>query len=224
MSIGIAVIIPSAVVLVADSRMTWPFDADKPPADNSKKIHVISDELAVISFGVTQVTNIAIGLLQNRPNLEKSIQAIVTNAENSIHVAWESVCKCLDEDADKSHPSMRAALVLGGFSGMQPYLAGILRDFSTPKPPTLQNKHFGYIVLGGESVDAPDVFHSNLLSRLEKSNHGIHTFSDILVEIVLNAAKDTIVFVEKDAHTVGGPIHYLLLRSGHNAKKELLRS
>ncbi len=128
MSIGMTVIIPSAVVLVADSRMTWSFDADKPSADNSKKIHVISDELAVISFGVTQVTNIAVDLLQNQPNLEKSFLVIVINAENSIHVAWESVCKCLDEVADKSHSYMKAALVLGGFSGKQPYLAGILRD------------------------------------------------------------------------------------------------
>ena len=49
-------------------------------------------------------------------------------------------------------------------------------------------------------------------------------FSDILVETVPNDAKDTIVFFEKDDHTVGGPIHYFLLRSGHNAKKGILRS
>jgi hypothetical protein len=224
MTVGIAVIIPEAVVLVADSRKSWPFDKGKSPVDDSEKIHVFNDKLAVISFGITQVTDIAVRLLHNQTFMEKSIPSIVSNVENSMQVAWESVSRRLDSGADKSHSSMRSALVVGGLLGAKPYLAGILRDFSTPKPPTLQDKHFGYIVLGGESVDAQDVFHANLLSRLEKSNHGIHTFSDILVETVLNAAKDTIVFVEKDDHTVGGPIHYLLLRSGHNAKKGILRS
>ena len=49
MTVGIAVVIPEAVVLVADSRKSWPFDKVN-PADDSEKIHVFNDKLAVISF------------------------------------------------------------------------------------------------------------------------------------------------------------------------------
>ena len=127
MTVGIAVVIPEAVVLVAYSRKSWPFDKGKSPVDDSEKIHVFNDKLAVISFGITQVTDIAVRLLHNQTFMEKSIPSIVSNVENSMQVAWESVSRRLDSGADKSHSSMRSALVVGGLLGAKPYLAGILR-------------------------------------------------------------------------------------------------
>lgn len=96
MTVGIAVIIPEAVVLVADSRKSWPFDKGKSPVDDSEKIHVFNDKLAVISFGITQVTDIAVRLLHNQTFMGKSIPSIVSNVENSMQVAWESVSRRLD--------------------------------------------------------------------------------------------------------------------------------
>lgn len=99
MSIGIAVTLPGAVLLVSDSRRTLPLVPDTPPDDGVEKIRLIGDNLGVIEFGVACATEVAVACLSAkliaRPN--NFVEAL----DECISVGWNSFVAALAPDVNR---------------------------------------------------------------------------------------------------------------------------
>lgn len=65
MTLGIAMTLADGALLVVDGRQTRPMIAGAPPNDNVNKIHRLAENVAAISVGVVEATDIALRLLES---------------------------------------------------------------------------------------------------------------------------------------------------------------
>jgi hypothetical protein len=214
MSLGIAIVLPSAVLLVADGRRTFPLVGNASVENDVPKILPLHEELAIIEFGVVQATEPAVEYLQRCSIVRGGVREAVDCLEHSLQYGWLSFVARLAADVDRSHPAIRAALIAGGVARGTPFIAGVLRDFSPPRSPTVSTSTYDFMVLGGEEHGSQAEFKGRATTVIQQLGSHANLFSRSLFEGMLNAAGQTIRSTELVDPRIGGMIRYMLLRSG----------
>ena len=213
MTLGIAMTLTDGVLLVVDGRLTWPMIAGAPPNDNVNKIHRLAENVAAISFGVVQATDIALHQLESLLPSAFSIDEVRLHVDSSVSAGWRYLMTHLAPDVDRNHPKMRAALIVGGLVGNQPFIAGAIDRPDGRDPAITRTDKFNFYMLGGEEQHARDFFAT-------KAGEAVRNFEtkqgtgivNGLVNALINSAKETIRFVEAQEPDVGGIIHYAVIR------------
>jgi hypothetical protein len=212
MTIGIAVTMPNAVLLVADGRKTLPLVENSLVDDNVDKITVINNNLAIISFGITQATEPALENLKSLSIDVNDMNVCVKSVKDSLDIGWNSMVSRLATDVDRSKSFMRAALVTGGLVDQTSFIAGVMHDFDVTKQPVIRSGGLNTIVLGGDKYNSDTYFETKVVTFIQNTHVSIEHFSESLFYGVLQAAGDTIRTISKYDNSVGGTIRYVLLR------------
>lgn len=118
---------------------------------------------------------------------------------------------------DRTHKSMRAGLLVGGYLPIQKqagFIGGVLFRPDGHHAPTLETKAFKSIVLGGEENKSQEIFRQVFEQEIRNIvRTGRRTQNDSL-KALLCAGIATIRKVEQFSPEVGGVIRYAILRRG----------
>jgi len=222
LSIGIALIVPGGVILISDGRQGQPQSLDPHVVDDADKVVSLSDHIFVVPFGVVQATDLAILLLKPAIKPNSSPELIKDAVETSIRVAWNQLLKILASDVNINHPTMRAALIVGGLSQDSPFIAASLHGSGVTQEPILIKDSFKFIVLGGEEYQANIHFGKQLEVIVKKDawsfSEGPHNRN---TKGILQAANNTIRYIEGIDSSIGGIIRYAIIRKGFPVVKEV---
>src|SRR5215213_2813817 len=199
--------------LLLMGRQTRPMIAGAPVNDNVNKIHRLAENVAAISFRVVQATDIALRQLESLLPTAFNLDEVRLHVDSSVSTGWRYLMTNLARDVDRNHPKMRAALILGGLIGNQPFIVGVIDRPDGREPAITRTDTFNYYMLGGEEQRAQDFFAAKAVEAVRnfETKPGTGTVNG-LVNALLNGAKETIRFVEAQEPDVGGVIHYTLIR------------
>lgn len=213
MTIGIAITLTDGVLFVADGRLTRPMGTGAPLNDSVNKIHRLAENMSAISFGISLATRAALGQLVLALPKASSLDDVQSYVDNSSIAGWRDLMADLSPEVDINHPTMRSALVVGGILGDQPFIMGVLERPDGRVPASTTTNEFNFYVLGGEDQDAQGFFTHRVSKVLAdyQANSGVGVMNN-LVSGLLNSAEETIRFVEKEDSSVGGIIHYAIIR------------
>lgn len=213
MTLGIAMTLSDRALLVVDGRQTRPMIAGAPPNDNVNKIHRVAENVAAISVGVVQATDIALRLLGSLLPTAFTLDEVCLHVDSSVSAGWRYLMTNLAPDVNRNHPKMRAALIVGGLVGNEPFIAGAIDRPDGRDPATTRTDKFNYYMVGGEEQRAQDFFVTKAVEAVRnfETKPGTGIVND-LVTALLNGAKETIRFVEAQEPDVGGIIHYAIIR------------
>ena len=222
MSIGIGLIIPGGVILIADGRQGQPQSLNPHVVDDIDKVVSLSDHIFAIPFGVVQATDPTILDLKLAIKSNSSPELIQYAVGTSIRVAWNQLLKKLASDVNINHPTMRAALIVGGLSHDFPFIAASLHGSGVTQKPILIKDSFEFIVLGGEEYEA-NIHFANQLQIIVKKyawsfSEGPHNRN---TKGILQAANNTIRNIEVRDSSIGGIIRYAIIRKGYPVVKKV---
>lgn len=222
MSIGIGLIVPGGVILIADGRQEQPQSLNPHVVDDADKVVSLSDHIFAIPFGVVQATDLATLLLKPAIKPNFSPELIQDAVSTSIRVAWNQLLKILASDVNINHPTMRAALIVGGLSQDCPFIAASLYGSGVTQKSILIKDSFQFIVLGGEEYEANSHFANQLQVIMKKdawsSSEGPQNRN---TKGILQAANNTIRYIEGLDSSIGGIIRYAIIRKGFPVVKEV---
>lgn len=207
MSIGIAVAIGDAVLLVADGRQS---DAFTVHTDEAQKIVDLAKSLAVIQFGAVMASVTVLDEL-------RAVSPLPTVGSEFMNFLTTSVCKAganlvaavIPGSADMSR--IKVGFLVGGFDADGAYVGGALFGHGMSEPsellvrpsPTPQ-----FIVLGGETCGAEAYFKRDLERAYRVSGSDQSTF----VCMIKRAAKKTIHYAASHDQNIGGRVQYCVLQ------------
>jgi hypothetical protein len=207
MSIGITVVLPSAVLTVTDSRKSFPLEPWRKPDDSQSKLFELRSWLTVIESGSDLVTRHAIARLDKTlPKTAPPAGEVLVRLGQALREAWPLVSFAPGVDLRTE----RAALLAGGIADGDPFLATALGFHDGRGDTALRRELFDFLMLGGEEVHAAERFEERI--HAVGHRHG-ETFTDELFEAALDAAGTTIRDVAASDRTVGGPIRFHLART-----------
>ena len=211
MSIGIAVVLPSAVLMVTDSRSSFPFEPWRRPDDTKTKLVELHDGLMLVEIGTDQVTRAAIALLDERlAHREVPADELAELLAETLRRAWDTTRFPPNLDLRNE----RAALLAGGISEGTPGVAAALCLYAGGGDTAFRREPFDFLMLGGEELDASARFETRL--HEVRDGHG-DAYSEDLFEAVLDAAGWTVRDVARTDPTVGGPIRFVVRRTDGTA-------
>jgi hypothetical protein len=208
MTIGIAIATSDSVLLVADGRHSA---GDEAVSDSAEKIKVLRDDLAVITFGVTSGTDIALQWLQEGiPALADDVAACVRHC---VYAGASAVLNTLPPE-QRTISRMKVGLVGGGIDAKGPYITGSLFGSNMDSPDTETARYnippCAHLILGGERVGASAHF-----ERL--ANHAFPTRARDTTDVISTLrqlAIQTVKFAANADPTIGGRIQFTLLKQG----------
>lgn len=225
MSLGLGFTLPDGVVLVADGRRVQPQAKNSPaPQNDIDKLVPINETTFAVPFGVTQATDEALRILQGRSRPGLSPEALAEIVDFSVATAWALLHGRLAEDVDPHHPSMRAALIVGGLAEHVPFLIAVLHGPNiNQKPVLLKERSFQFVLLGGERSSSNQYF-TEQADRLLRAVPWEPAAGPLnpTVRAVLEASSNTIRHIESCDSTVGGTRRYAVIRAGFPVEKAIL--
>lgn len=224
MSIGIALIVPDGVILVADGRRTYPQSEDPHTGveNNIDKIVPLNESVFVIPFGVVQVTDPAIETLEKSSKYKSSPELIKDETDKSVDKAWSDFLKALAADVDINHPTMRAALIIGGISQDEAFVTASLYGTGINQTPLLIKDCLKFIILGGEQHQAS--FHFAQQIQAIMNIHPWQPFEgphNKCTRQIIEAAQNTIRYIAAFDSSIGGTVRYSIIRKGFPVIKEI---
>ncbi len=224
LSIGIALIVPDGVILVADGRRSHP-QSSNPNArveDNTDKVVSLAEHVYAIPFGVVQATDSATMSLKASLKHDSSPELIRSETDASLKLSWNQLLRVLASDVDVNHPSMRAALIVGGISQDETFISVSLQGSGVNQPPLLIQDSFHFIVLGGEQHQARTHFTQQLkeivINHPWSFSEGPH---NMCTRKVIQGAYNTIQHITELDPTIGGAVRYAIIRKGFSVIKEI---
>jgi hypothetical protein len=216
MSIGIAVCLQDGALMVADGRQTAPMVSGWPViTDAANKIAKLTESVSCISFGLTQVTDSALQIVRPLLLTPTSPAQIMHEVERSVQFAWKAFYM-LAPDVDRTHPAMRAGLLVGGYLPEERggFIGGVLFRPDGHDVPMLRTRQFEFLVLGGEENGSQEIFKQVAGQNLASATEPREGIYGSWVKSLLDAAVTAIRKIEQNNSTIGGVIRYAILRSG----------
>lgn len=217
MTIGIGVCLPEEVLLVADGRRVSLYKEGEPvETDTCKKIIRLSTSnetgVALISFGVSAVTGLAIKILEGilphtNNHLGATPEDICKVVDAAIAGAWTAITPCFASNIDLTRDDHIAAFVVGGRVKNVPFIGVTARsavkqlNFECSTAPTAS------VVLSSAGDIARNIFLTKVAGDLDIQGQGKNDSLKIR-EAYLSQAKDTVREVEKLENSIGGVITY----------------
>lgn len=208
MTIGIAIATTDTVLLVADGRQST---AEETVSDTAEKIHVLRDDLALISFGVGFSTDMVLQWMKH----EKVPRGAVEFSAYLRDRVWAAGSSLLQQLSPESRISdrMKVGLVGGGADSEGPYITGSLfganMESAASETSRCVNSTFVYMILGGEDVRSSDFF-----EELAKQSIASTTQPESIIPTLLRVAITTVRFAASGDRTIGGRIQFTILRQG----------
>lgn len=226
MSIGIALIVPDGVILVADGRRSRPQSSNLNPVveDNTDKVVSLTEHVYAIPFGVAQATDLATMSLKASIKHNSSPEHIRCETDASVELGWNQLIRALASDVDVNHPTMRAALIVGGISQDDTFISASMQGTGVNQPPVLIKDSFQFIVLGGEQHQADTHFAQQLkgIGKHQWSlSEGPH---NKCTRKILQSANNTIRHIAELDPTIGGAVRYAIIRKGFSVFKGIYSS
>lgn len=217
MSIGIVVPLEDGVILIADSRQVClardgrPVEGDLVEHEARQKINFLDERVALITFGVVEVTNETLSVLRQVWPLSGSplpIETIISMLDLSLARVWGALN--FDPRLDLSGPEYVAGFAVGGISAEGIFVGLVIRSreasvsrLSSPDPRAR-------IVIASDAPRAQQIY-----LQCERSEPAITNFgSDSLAQIkqaVLRAATRAVHEVGSYDQSVGGAVRYAII-------------
>lgn len=66
------------------------------------------------AIGIIQATDVAIAQLESSLSVTSNLDDLRRSVDDSVSVGWQYLINNLGTDVDRDHPTMRAALIVGG--------------------------------------------------------------------------------------------------------------
>ncbi len=218
MTVAIAVCLEDGAVLVADGRQVHPMVPNGESVDDVNKIKHIGAGIGCIVFGITIASDKALRSIRSDVIDEaKSPVEILQEIERSVECGWTYLQNSLGPDVDRTHKSMRAGLLVGGYLPIQKqagFIGGVLFRPDGHHAPTLETKPFKSVVLGGEENNSHEIFRQVFEQEIRNIVRAGRRTQDDSLKALLCAGIATIRKVEQHNPEVGGIIRYTILRRG----------
>ena len=176
MTIAIAVCLSDGALLISDGLRVNPVQNNRILSTDTRKISTISSSMAAIELGISRGTSIALRAV-NRSVLDQAgaVSTIVSEIDRAIHFGWNVLLSSLGEDVDRNHPSIKVALVFGGYafaSSQGGLIGGSLYHIDGHDEPLIKTQENHFIVLGGEGQNAQSRY-KDLAQREMDSLHKV---------------------------------------------------
>jgi hypothetical protein len=218
MTIGIALTLEDGALLVADGMTTYLFnDTERVLKQDNEKIVRVGPSLAVIKFGVSQATELAVKGLKAvfDAGLDPSTQELEQLVDNCAKLSWDKIAEALEEKEYLDNSAMKVGLVAGGLAQGVPFICGALHYHNGQSQPVLKTGRGNSIVLGGEDQNARQMFNkpAGLIIDTMAGPPGTKP-TDELIKALIDCAATTIRTLEKQDDSIGGTIRYALIRRG----------
>ncbi|MBT3136624.1 hypothetical protein KL866_16275 [Alteromonas sp. ALT199] len=158
-------------------------------------------------------------------NHDSSPEHIRYETDASVKLSWNQLLGVLASDVDVNHPSMRAALIVGGISRDEIFISASLHGSGVNQPPLLLKNNFQYISLGGEQHRADTHFAQQLKDIVR--NHP-WSYSEgpynICTKKILQGVNNTIQHIAELDPSIGGVVRYAIIRKGFPVIKGIYSS
>jgi len=217
MSIGIAVAIGDAVLMVADGRRSNAYEV---LTNEAQKIVELAESRAVIEFGAVMASTAVVNelkvsshMLLNGDDLISSLTRAIQNAGTLL------VASVTPDSTDMSR--IKVGLLAGGVDVDGAYVGGALYGHGMNEPNAIlvrPSPEPEYIVLGGEACGAQEYFKI----ELERAYRVAATDQSTFLSMAKRAAKSTVRHAASRDPTIGGRVQYCVLQSGKPIQRGFL--
>lgn len=224
MSLGIALMLEDMIFLVSDGRETT-LDMSAPTYfDDKNKIVLLEPSVAIMSLGLTQLTEYSLKNVLSNYSPEYSYEKFLSLLQVALEAGWRNTLFL--EGTDFNASFMQSSFMTGGFIGDRRFIAQFTYNkygrvssqvIDTPVIETPMS-----LICGQGQNLADDIFYRNLIEEL-KSWHLELGFEDRNKRII-KAAADTIEFISTKENMVGGTIRYVILERGKPFKTDVYSS
>ena len=211
MTIGIAVLTSDSITFVADGRMRR-FDAPGQPiiSDDVNKIVPIGQSFAAVTCGVGQVTDAAVNQIEHSLQPHHTLNEVLDLVSLSLEEAWQCHAPDFPPGLDLTDPDINGTLLIGGVAAGTEFIGSAQHHYQGKKPikvATLSDS-LQFMIACVEQEIAGDYFEAKLLEKL--ASIGSEKRTTLMVE----AAAETVRFMQTRDSSIGGTIRYLILRRG----------
>jgi hypothetical protein len=218
-TLGIIVPFPDGVLFVADGRQVNLYATGEPVvSDELEKIHQITPDVALISFGVSGVTGHFLETLrQNYPIPHVRIGATPEDIANNIDLLLERIWQhvTLPEGTDLTSPSVVAGFGFGGLASGVPFVGTAIRAQRGRIAFEVSADQRARAVIGGVGCDARQIYLEN--ERRELNLHDqIPGNTEPTVYALIRGAAHTVREVRRHDPSVGGTIQYAFFTGAPN--------
>jgi hypothetical protein len=224
MTIGIAVRFQDEVLLVADGRRVDLYQPGEPvEADDLNKIMNLPSSgataAAVISFGVSHVTNLALKIIENlvpRSNyhLGTTPDDICQRIDAAVAGAWVAIAPHFDAQIDLTRDDHVAGFVIGGRVLEVPFIGGTLRGFNRPIAFECSTDPNAKIVLCSNIERGRQILMDKLSGEEILTSDLATATRDQTRQAYMRGAVKTVREMEKADPSIGGTIRYAVISTG----------
>lgn len=211
MSIGIAVLLPDSIIFVADGRMRR-FDAPGQPviSDDVNKVVRIGQSFAVVTCGVGQITDPAAKQLEYDLEPHHSLNEVLDLVSLRLEEAWNVHAPQFPAALDLTDPHMNATLLIGGLAADREFIGAVQHHYLGKRPIKVATlaESLQFVTVCFEQEVADDYFEARLIEKLRYAG------SEQRVGLMIEAAAETVRFMQTRDSSIGGTIRYLILRRG----------
>lgn len=211
MTVGIIIPNPDGVLFVADGRQTNLSPTDEPLVSNDvSKIHQIAPDVAVITVGISAVTDLFLATLRENfdvPNVRigNTPEEIVNAIDQLLDRVWQHVI--FPPGTDLNNDDMTAGFGVGGLASGAPFVGVVIRTRDLPVARMGTDDQRARVVVGGTNCNPRQLYAAHEQRELD-SHDAIAGNTEPTVYALIRAAAAAIREVEQFDPGVGGTIRY----------------
>lgn len=224
MTIGIAVRVQDEVLLVADGRRLNLYEPGEPiETDDLSKIKNFptsdATAAAVISFGVSQVTDLAAKIIESliplsNYHLGRTPDDICQRIDAAVAGAWTAIAPHLDAQINLTRDDHVAGFVIGGRVLNVPFVGGMLRGYDRRIVFECSTDPNAKIVLCSDIPRCRQVFMDKLSAEKLLTSDSATATKEETRQAFLRGAVRTEREMERLDRSIGGVIRYGVISSG----------
>jgi hypothetical protein len=214
LTLGIVICLENAVLLIAEGIVTKPYVDNEVVSTDDNKITIFNEHLAGINFGVNIATEIAVKKISENLKVFQTPSEVMKVVENALVEGWAILLQFLDPTVDKNDPHFKAAVIVAGFlrnyeTGF--FIGGVLQKINTEPMVAIQVLPKSYILLGSDEEKSKQLFQKYINELISKPQTIRFVTDDIMFNLFLDAAHQTIRHIEKVDPTIGGTVRFVII-------------
>jgi len=212
MTIGMVLRLPDGVLLMADGRIRRPLAGNAVVRDDADKVQQIASKIFGIPFGVEQASDLVLEQLRSTatPDTPKEYGNLLQLAVDQI---WTDIENRFGDDVDRTHPSLKVAVLIGGILDGLPFITGALRAVGGIVDSSFSDEPYALSSLGGEEQEAYAAFirAGDDALNAHKWESGVGP-KNPQISALLRKAGRVIRDVGRHNEDIGGTIRYTVIR------------
>lgn len=209
---GIVIPVPDGVVFVADGRqVSLSHEGEPVISEEMRKIHQIAPSVAIITFGISNVTGHFLDTLRQNfdiPNVHigHSPEEICSQIDTLLRRIWSHLT--FPPETNMEDPSIAAGFAIGGLALGVPFVGITLQTPHKSLAFQVSSDPRARIIIGGNGHPNPhELYMTNEAQELALRN-GIPGNMEPTVYALIRAAAKTMREVGRHDRSVGGTIQY----------------